>query len=248
MPPAGGPPPIHEQQRERLRRTIDWARKIEANLADVRASRLGDLDDRLTPGAAAAREWRDHESATTGSELEDEFSRHCITCDHGRPTPEKRLQSYLLASAYRSHRHMVDLRTEGENPPSFITDELALPVEGGRIVCDLLALHGNRPVAIELKPSRAMTRLVEQVTGYARLVEAHLDTFAELFGVMLGRSVRLQAPCERWIVWPHPSAHARDPREEELARHGIRVVGGTETDAGFEFTVGRAVEGRGAAS
>src|SRR5690606_32204357 len=68
--------------------------------------------------------------------FEDEFSRHCITCDHGRPTPEKRLQSYLLASAYRSHRHMVDLRTEGENPPSFITDELALPVEGGRIVCD----------------------------------------------------------------------------------------------------------------
>ena len=180
--------------------------------------------------------------------FEDEFSRHCITCDHGRPTPEKRLQSYLLASAYRSHRHMVDLRTEGENPPSFITDELALPVEGGRIVCDLLALHGNRPVAIELKPSRAMTRLVEQVTGYARLVEAHLDTFAELFGVMLGRSFGLQAQCERWIVWPHPSAHARDPREEELARHGIRVVGGTETDAGFEFTVGRAVEGRGAAS
>src|SRR5690606_40187661 len=31
--------------------------------------------------------------------FEDEFSRHCITCDHGRPTPEKRLQSYLLASA-----------------------------------------------------------------------------------------------------------------------------------------------------
>jgi hypothetical protein len=122
------------------------------------------------------------------------------------------------------------------------TEGCVLPVDGGHMVCDLLALRGSRPVAIELKPGRAMKRLVEQVTGYAALVEEHRVLFANLFSVVLGRPVKLQSPCERWIVWPHPTGHHRDPREDELAGLGIRVVGYTEVEGGFGFRVGRAVE------
>jgi hypothetical protein len=42
---------------------------------------------------------------------------------------------------------------------------------------------------LELKPSRAKKRLVEQVTHYAALVEAHLELFGELCSVILGREL-----------------------------------------------------------
>lgn len=49
----------------------------------------------------------------------------------------------------------------------FVTDEISLPIKPRKIVCDLLALHvdGGRstPVLTELKDSRILTRLVEQV-------------------------------------------------------------------------------------
>lgn len=86
-----------------------------------------------------------------------------------------------------------------------------------------------------------MKRLVEQVTGYAALVEKHLDLFQELYSVVLGREVVLETPCERWIVWPSAARYARDPREDELAKLGIRVVGYVESGDGYELRVGRAV-------
>jgi hypothetical protein len=119
----------------------------------------------------------------------------------------------------------------------FITDELALPVDGW-IVCDLLALSGDRPVILELKPNRAKKRLFEQVTRYAALVEAHFTLFGELCSVILGRELALCAPYERWIVWPAAGGHKRDPQDNALADLGIRVVGYDETDQGFAFRVG----------
>ena len=54
----------------------------------------------------------------------------------------------------------------------FVTDEIALPVEGGEIVCDILALRrdGGRstPVLLELKDDRLLTRLAEQVARASR--------------------------------------------------------------------------------
>ena len=172
----------------------------------------------------------------------EEFQSHCIDCDQGRPTPEKQLQSHLLADAYRHDREMRTLTAPDlASPLRLITDELALPLDGGKIVCDLLAVHGDHPVILELKPSRDKQRLVEQVTAYAALIEAHLETFATLCSVILGYEVQLRGPCERWIVWPCVAGHPHDPQEDALAELGIRVVGYEQTADGYTFRVGRAV-------
>lgn len=76
-----------------------------------------------------------------------------------------------------------------------------------------------------------LTRLVEQVEGYAALLDEHADVFAKLFGALLGESVRFDGPTEKWIVWP-AAGDARDPREEELRAKNIRVVGYSEQGAG----------------
>lgn len=107
----------------------------------------------------------------------------------------------------------------------FVTDEIALPTsaEGtGRIVCDILALRasvdGIVPVVIELKTERQLTRLVEQVTDYAALVDEHADRFAELRSATFSAPAGVVNPCEKSIVWPMAGTD-RDPREDDLAGH-----------------------------
>ena len=247
---------IREDQRSRLRRTIEWARKIEEELAEARRSRLGEVHFRPSStgismvGLRPDRPQRGKSQITNlqrlASTFEREFQTHCVDCDHGRPTPEKRLQSFLISNAYRHARRLEDLAGgDGDEELLFVTDELSLPtVERPRgQLCDVLALHGNRPAVIELKPARKKKELVKQATGYARLVEEHLELFSELFSVVLGREVKLCRPCQCWIVWPHPAGHDRDPQEGSLARLGVRVAGYTEVEDGFRFQVGTPVQG-----
>ena len=122
------------------------------------------------------------------------------------------------------------------------TNEISLPVESGKIVCDILALRGDHgrctPVLLELKDTRMLKRLVEQVEGYAALIDEDQDLFGDLYGALLGRDVAFDAPTEKWIVWPKAGDDV-DPREAELRDRGIRVVGYTEDGAGgYGFRVG----------
>ena len=242
---------LHDAQRDRLLRTIEWAREIERHLAAVRARHVGQVHFRPAStgiamiGLLPDRPQRGKSSITMPARLaanfEAEFRGHCVDCEHRRLTPEKRLQSWLIAEAYRHDRRLCSLTAPDlASPMIFITDELALPADDGRIVCDLLALDGDRPVILELKPSREKKRLVEQVTRYAALVEAHITLFSELCSVILGRELTLRAPCERWIVWP-ATGNDGDPQEDALAELGIRVVGYEETNQGFAFRAGRDV-------
>jgi hypothetical protein len=91
---------------------------------------------------------------------------------------------------------------------------------------------------IELKDARMRKRLVDQVEGYAALIDLHPNLFAELFGVLLGEPVHFVVPAEKWIVWPAKGV-GPDPHENELANQGIRVVGYSQTDAAFELQVGK---------
>lgn len=247
---------IRDDQRSRLRRTIEWARKIEEELAEVRRSRLGEVHFRpsstgismvgLRPDRPQRGKSRITNPQRLASTFEREFQTHCVDCDHRRHTREKRLQSFLIGNAYRHARRLEELSGgKGDEELLFVTDELPLPTverpRGQR--CDILALHGNQPTVIELKPARNKEELVKQATGYARLVEEHLELFSELFSVVLSRKVKLCKPCQRWIVWPHPVGHDRDPQEDSLARLGIRVAGYTEVEDGFRFQVGRRVHG-----
>lgn len=178
------------------------------------------------------------------------FREHCVDIDQGRPTAEKRLQSFLISDAY-----LHDRRMHAINEPSarhgdtanlvFVTDEIPVPTDAGRVVCDVLAVRegdeGDVPVVIELKSERAMTRLIEQVSTYADLVDGHADAFGEIFAGLLQRPVRFAGRCEKWIVWPS-AGQDRDPRESELRTQGIRVVEYEGAGESFTFRVGAAVE------
>lgn len=251
---------IHDLQRERLSETIRWAKEIRQHLQGVLDANKGRVHFRPSSGGVAMigltpdRPQRG-KSGIKGLEwladnFEEPFQRHCVEVDQGRATVEKALQSWMIAEAYRAGRKMaslIDASTKTNEPVEllFITDEIALPTtedRTGRIVCDILALRVDggqlASVVIELKTERQLTRLVEQVMEYAALVDEHCDLFAELYSTILGREVSFTGPCEKWIVWPHAGDEG-DPREEELAEWGIRVVGYQAVGEGFGFRIGQ---------
>jgi hypothetical protein len=167
-----------------------------------------------------------------------EFARHCVDVDQGRPTPEKRLQSFLIRQA-QTHQGRLPLSSSSDL--RFVTDELAIVTATGRVVCDLLALRIDGdvvvPVVIELKSARQLTRLVEQVEAYAAVVDTWPTHFATLFGVLLEQTVSFTGPCEKWIVWPQAGVH-HDPRAGVLSGAGIVVVGYEHEGDSYRFRVG----------
>ncbi|MEQ9319518.1 MAG: hypothetical protein RIF41_10190 [Polyangiaceae bacterium] len=252
---------VQKLQRSRLSETIRWAKEIQAHLQPIVDANEGQVHFRPSSGGVAMvgltpeRPQRGksgiRDLQRLAGNFEEVFSKHCVDVEHGRPTAEKSLQSWMIAEAYRTSRRMVSLNrasqaTEAPVELVFVTDEIALPTttDGkGRIVCDILALRayidGIVPVIIELKTERQLTRLVEQVTTYATLVDEHTELFAELFAATLGTTrIATMDPCERWIVWPR-AGEERDPREDELAAVGIRVVGYEPAGNGYAFRVGR---------
>jgi hypothetical protein len=248
------------EQRTRLEATTEWARKIRATLQpllDAHGDRVhfrpsstgvamvGLLHDRPQRGKSKITNL-----VGLAASFETLFGTHCRDVTHDRVTGEKALQSFLIRDAYTSGRKMrsINAASATTNDPvelTFITDEIALPIENGKTVCDVLALRrdGGRttPVLLELKDARMLTRLVEQVEGYAELIDAHPALFADLFSALLGEEVRFDGPTEKWIVWPAAGAE-NDPREEQLAAKSIRVVGYTEMPSGnYGMRVGRGV-------
>ncbi len=247
---------VRDLQRQRLQATTKWARRIRATLQPL----LDAHGDRVhfRPSSTAVtvvgllpdRPQRGKSGITNLDRLvadfEPTFAAHCRDIEHGRVTGEKALQSYIIRDAQKNARKMaaINAASLGNHDPVelvFVTDEIPLPVEGGEIVCDILALRrdGRRstPVLLELKDSRMLTRLVEQVEGYAALIDEHPDLFAELFGALLGEAVTFDGPTEKWIVWPAAGA-GPDRRAEELRSRGIRVVGYEVDGDGYRFTVG----------
>lgn len=177
------------------------------------------------------------------------FARYCVGMAQGRSTPEKELQSWLISRAYRNKRRMVPIEIQAArqgNPVEllFMTDEIPVnhPTKGKKI-CDLLALRRlddgtYRAVDMELKSKRAMKEIVGQVEDYSEIVDRYQAEFAALFSALVGHPVVLSGSCEKWIVWPMPRGHKRDPREDELADEGIRVVSYVAAGKGYSFTVG----------
>jgi hypothetical protein len=247
---------VREQQRERLRKTIAWATRIRAELqplVDAHGDRVhfrpsstgiamvGLLPDRPQRGKSGLTNL---EAFT--ADFEGLFEAHCRNVEHGRITGEKALQSFLISEAQASGRRLASLNgasatTNDAVELAFITDEISLPIESGKTVCDILALRRDArrctPVLIELKDSRQFTRLVEQVEGYAKLIDEHADLFAELFSSLLGEDVRFDGPTEKWIVWPAVGA-GPDPRTGELLERGIRVAGYAVESGQYSFLVG----------
>jgi hypothetical protein len=237
-----------EQQQFSLVQTIHWARQIERHLSDARTKQLGRVHFRpSSSGVAMVGLLSERPQRGKGGyrnlerlarDFDVEFRQRCVDIEHGRPTPEKRLQSWIVAEAYRHDRRLTSLVPRGD--VTFIADELALAVPTGKTVCDLLALRseGDRcaPVVIELETARQLTRLRQQVDEYAALVEQHLELFGELYSVVLGQEVRLTAPCEKWIVWPRLEYGREDPNAARLQSDGLtRVIGYAAVGDGYEL-------------
>lgn len=78
--------------------------------------------------------------------FESMFAAHCRDVEHGRVTGEKALQSYLIREAQQNGRRLASINAAAratDDPVElvFVTDEIPLPVEGGKVVCDILALR-----------------------------------------------------------------------------------------------------------
>lgn len=250
---------IRAEQEKRLRGTIDWARKLRATLgllqrshgdrvhfrpASTGISMVGLLPDRPQRGKSGLTNLQ-----SVAANFEKLFHAHCRNVEQGRITGEKVLQSFLIREAYMSERRMISLNAASvctSDPVElwFITDELALPGDDGKVVCDLLALRRDEgrltPVLLELKDDRQLTRLVQQVDSYSRLMDKHAELFGELYGAIIGETITFDGPTEKWIMWP-AAGEEHDPREAELAQRGIRVVGYTMDD-GYRLSVGCGVK------
>jgi len=244
------------QQRLRLKDIIQWAQRIRGDLQDVldqnghrvhfRPSSTGFAMISLLPNSPQLGKGNLRNPKRLAARFEEEFQRWCASRQLGRPTPEKLLQSFLVSDA-QTHGGSLNVlnRAAGDGTELyFVTDEVALPTIDGKIVCDLLAVRKGRegwiPVAIELKSARTMTRLVEQLCDFAVLVDRHLDLFARLASVRMGREICFEGGCEKWIVWPQLASGRPEPHEDQLAEDGIRIAG-YRYDAltSWRFTVGR---------
>lgn len=234
---------MRDLQRRRLRSIVEWAQKLRATLQPVLEAHGGRVHFRPSStgiamiGLLPDRPQRGKSGLTNlarvVTDFEDMFAAHCRDVPQGRVTGEKALQSFLVSEAQVHDRRLVSINAASAATGDpielvFVTDEIALPVDDGKLVCDILALRrdGGRsmPVLLELKDSRMLTRLVEQVDGYAKLIDQHSDLFAELFAVLLGEPVTFDGPAEKWIVWP-AAGPGPDPREDGLRANGIRAVG-----------------------
>jgi hypothetical protein len=248
---------VGAKQKVQLGKTIEQAKELRASLQPLLDANGHRVHFRPSSTAVAMvgllAKWPQRgKSGITNLDafaqnFEAEFAAHCSGGEERRPTPEKKLQSFLIREAYTNQRRMLPISNASgaTNDPvdlRFVTDEIALPVESGkRMVCDVLALRrdGGRctPVVMELKSSRLMTRLAQQVNGYAQLVDTHAHLFAQLFAALLGEDVAFDGAAEKWVVWP-AAGPGQDPREAELADQGIRVASYGESDAGYTFRVG----------
>lgn len=249
---------IHDDQQLRLKKTIEWATKLRAHLQPIldaydravhfRPSSTGVAMVGLLPKKPQRGKSGLRDLSRVAADFENLFATHCNPKGQGRPTPEKRLQSWLIRDAYKHDRKLAAINnasTEADDPVElvFVTDEISLPVPSGKIVCDILALrvdHGRcTPVLLELKTDRMLQRLVKQVDDFAALIDKHRDLFADLYAALLGHDVKFDGPTEKWIVWSRAGADV-DPREAELLERGIRVVGYREAEGGYGFRVGEA--------
>jgi len=234
---------LDAEQAARLDAILPWAREVGAlrgawrpaeQLVHLRPSSRGirvvDLDperpqlDRGHIGASRSVPGNVYDA------LQRALDAHPTTVP-ARPTPEKRLQSWLIAEAYRHPAQCLPFAAD----LVFVTDEQVFPTESGKVVCDLLALRDGAPAVVELKSAREMARLIKQLEDASEVVDLHRDRFAALYSAILGRDVALDRACERWLVWPALPGRDIEPRATELNALGIHVVSYTETGRGFAF-------------
>jgi hypothetical protein len=164
---------LRDKQRIRLESTTAWAKKIRDTLGPILSEHgervhfrpastgfamIGLLPDRPQRGKGGLQDLQH-----VCQNFDVFFAAQCCDIEQGRVTGEKALQSWLIrdAQTHNGRLHAINVAAQATNEPIelvFVTDEIAVPMETGEIVCDLLALRvdGGRstPVLLELKDRR----------------------------------------------------------------------------------------------
>jgi len=227
-----------------------WASRIQATLGDVLLAHGHEVMFRPgSEGIAMVSLQRDRPQrgksrirnvAGLARNFEAQYRKYCVDIDQGRPTPEKRLQSYLVSHAQSNGHHLTALESvSGLSPVLFVCDEVKLPTREGPRICDLFAVTGNgdgtwTPLIVELKSRRAMKELQEQLQVFAALVDAHSGRFGDLASAVLNQTITLCGPCRKWLVWPSDT-RSPDRRTDDLKAKEILCVGYDELDGRYEF-------------
>jgi hypothetical protein len=180
----------------------------------------------------------------------------------GPPRPPSKSAQSKRERCLQAHMIREALRNGGDLLPMlpglpfdrllFALDEVPLNMDEASsatktIRCDLLAvgIRGRRsePVIIELKWGRALTRLVEQLQGYARMITTYRREFGQLLGEAIEKPRFVKADrIHGVIVWPPPPAPRQGAKKpvfasktaDHLRKHRISAIQ-FEDSSGYEF-------------
>ena len=113
-----------EGRREQLRKTTLWAAKAREELGGIQQDHAGRVHFRpasqgvamvgLLPERPQRGKSGIRNLGRLREEFEERFQRDCVDIEHGRPTPEKALQSWIIADALRNEREMKLLAVGSE--------------------------------------------------------------------------------------------------------------------------------------
>jgi hypothetical protein len=132
---------------------------------------------------------------------------------------ERRLQSRIIKQALMKSRNLLDNSLFGEalkgqfDELIFALDEISfgdknhLPLNGRKNSrCDLVAVgkYGDEvfPVVIELKYTRSLGILFEQLDNVCTEINKHHDKFFTLLETVTGMSISKNAETRKILVWP----------------------------------------------
>ena len=239
--------------RERLRNMAEWAeirKKREGELGGDKYVRIGGNGFRAvsvakdTPLTGFAKS-----SVKTWDTVKGHFAREAGSVEGKKE--ERRLQAFMIRHALRNNKSLVSLigktiKSESFDDILFSFDEISLgdkkhPItfntvfnneEKGIIRCDLLCVAKKEgkgyPLLIELKYSRHLGRLLEQLEEFSKQIS---EEYREEFEQLLKSDVGFEVDCStvyQMMIWPStPSGREAKNTRDMLIKSDVVV---------FEYT------------
>ena len=172
-----------------------------------------------------------------------------------RNTPEKSLQSWLISDAYKHRGRMTAIEklvhdkigASNDSEVFFVTDEIGLVAEETEklVKCNILAVRREfkkdvgvnwTPMQMELKSSRNLTELINQLDNYGKLFENSREDFETLFSLLLSPVIDGQisfgaAKLEKWIIWPW----CKKPTSETIQKIAVNDIKEIQYQANYSF-------------
>lgn len=148
-----------------------------------------------------------------------------------RATPEKELQAW-----------MINQLLFGEPPDfweklnlTFVTSELRLEQDGGKVVNDILALDASGALwVIELKSDRKLDELIKQCIAFSKAIEEHKELFVKITSILVKGIIWDGKTIKRMIIWPASSGKPME-RTKQLIKNNCIVAVAYADKYTFEF-------------